>query len=68
MHVTLDEMAIWKERMESESIPIIQEVYTQSHTNPFLLENGRRYHYVIFDTQRLLGFDLKLIRRIDKES
>lgn len=42
---------------------VAQEVRTQSHTNP-VIKDSRRYHYVIFDTRREFGFDLKLIQRL----
>ena len=43
---------------------IIQEVQTVSHTNP-AIKDTRRYHYVIYDTVGVIGFDVKLIQRID---
>jgi hypothetical protein len=67
MHVTLEEMGQWRAKMKSLGIPVIQEVFTQDHTNPYLVDNGRKYEYVIFDTEKLLGFDFKIIRRIEKE-
>ena len=48
--------------------PIIQQVRTQSHTNEFLLESGRRYRYTIFDTSPILGTCLKVIERIEPEA
>lgn len=44
--------------------PIIQQVETQSHTNPFLVENGRKYRYTIYDTQAMFGRNFKVIERI----
>jgi len=51
-----------------ENLPfeIIQDVRTVDHTNSKLLETGRRYHYRIYNTRGLFGFDLKLIMRIEK--
>ena len=46
--------------------PIIQRVETQSHTNPFLLANGRKYRYTIYDTMVTLGVYMKVIERIEK--
>jgi hypothetical protein len=43
---------------------IAQEVLTESHTNPFLVAEGRKYHYLILDTEAILGYDLKFIQRI----
>lgn len=65
MHCTEDELAEWKKFFELEGIGIVQEVYTQSHTNKFLRDNGRKYHYCIFGTRDVLGTDLKFIVRID---
>lgn len=44
--------------------PIVQQVETMSHTNPFLLESGRRYRYTIYDTIGSLGVYTKVIERI----
>jgi hypothetical protein len=43
---------------------IAQEVRTVSHTNPFLKETGRKYHYLIFNSRDTLGFDAKFIARV----
>lgn len=45
--------------------PVIQQVVTQTHTNPFLLRNNRHYKYTIYDTRPRLGVFLKLIERLD---
>lgn len=47
--------------------PIIQQVVTQTHTNEFLLNSGRRYRYTIYDTKPLFGVYLKVIERIEPE-
>ena len=49
--------------MASQGIEIAQEVYTISHTNEYLVNNKRKYHYVIFNSYKVFGFDLKLIVR-----
>jgi hypothetical protein len=49
---------------ETLGCELIQEVYTKSHTNPHIADS-RRYQYMIFDTRGQLGFDLKLIRRLN---
>jgi len=64
LHVDETEMWMWREKMNRLGIDIIQEVYTQSHTNP-VIAGKRRYQYVIFNSLDKLGFDLKLIRRIN---
>lgn len=42
---------------------IVQEMHTTKHTNPYLLERNRKYHYVIRDTRALLGCYTKYIWR-----
>lgn len=61
MHV--ESIADW---VEENDPPwgIAQEVRTVSHTNPAVVEAGRRYHYLIWDSRDDLGFDLKLIERL----
>lgn len=66
MHCSEAELTEWKKLFEAEGIPIAQEVFTESHTNPFLVNNGRRYHYCIFDTRAILGTDLKFIVRRER--
>lgn len=61
--VSKQEMTVAKEHMNALGVAIAQEVVTYSHTNPET--KGRRYHYVVFDTIYLFGFDLKLIERIE---
>lgn len=52
--------------LEAFVIPtsMAQEVTTQSHTNPFLIETGRRYRYSIYNTLDMLGMFFKVIERI----
>jgi len=42
---------------------VAQEVWTLAHTNQYLKDQKRKYHYIIFDTVEELGFDVKLIVR-----
>lgn len=65
MHCTEGELDAWKALFKAEGIPIAQEVFTSRHTNPYLVRNGRKYHYCIFDTRDILGTDLKFIVRIE---
>jgi hypothetical protein len=65
MHVSAEQLEEWRAFFAEKGIPVAQEVFTESHTNPFLLENGRKYNYVIFDTRNIIGVDLKFIVRID---
>jgi hypothetical protein len=46
---------------------LAQEVRTQSHTNPFVIEANRRYLYRIFDFQDTMPFDVKLIERLNAD-
>jgi len=48
--------------------PIIQQVLTQTHTNAYLLGNGRKYRYTIYDTFAALGVYTKVIERIERAS
>lgn len=45
--------------------PMIQQVETQSHTNKFLVDSGRKYRYTIYDTRQMMGFYFKVIERIE---
>lgn len=44
--------------------PLVQEMFTRSHTNDYVVMRGRKYHYRIFDTRATNGVFTKLIRRI----
>lgn len=65
MHCTADELAQWRAFFAERNITIAQEVFTSQHTNP-VIAGKRWYHYVIFDTKRILGVDLKFIVRMDQ--
>lgn len=45
--------------------PLAQTVTTIAHTNPYLMKNWRKFKYAVFDTRSLLGWDIKLIQRIE---
>lgn len=47
---------------------VVQQVVTETHTNPFLLETGRQYRYTIYDTLNTLGVYTKVIERIEAGS
>jgi hypothetical protein len=64
LHVTEKEMEHWIREMETFGIDIAQEVITISHTNS-AIAGKRKYRYVVFNSISKLGFDLKLIQRID---
>ncbi len=63
LHVEKEELKKIANTMKTLGIGIAQEVYTDSHTNP-AVKGIKRFHYVVFDSQEKLGFDLKLIERI----
>lgn len=44
--------------------PIQQCVVTQTHTNQFLIDSGRRYRYTIYDSTAVFGTHLKVIERL----
>lgn len=44
--------------------PVIQQVVTQSHTNPFLVENNKHYRYTIYNLLPKLGICFKIIERL----
>lgn len=58
-------MADEKKRLLNSGFHIVQDVRTISHTSVPLMESGRRYNYVIFATRDVLGFDVKVIERIE---
>lgn len=43
---------------------LVQEMFTQRHTNEYVVSRGRKYHYKIFDTRNVNGVYTKLIHRI----
>lgn len=57
----IDDMEKIRENMYKQGIGIAQEVFTVSHTND---TKGKKYHYIVFNSESKLGFDLKIIRRI----
>lgn len=63
MHCTAEELDTFRRKFANMGIKVAQEVFTESHTNPYLLEVKRKYQYVIFDTRDILGTDLKFIVR-----
>ena len=63
MHCTTEELEQFRRKFSDMGIKVAQEVLTETHTNPFLLEQKRKYQYVIFDTRDILGVDLKFIVR-----
>ena len=66
MHCSAEELKEWREFFKGEKIPVAQEVFTDSHTNP-VIAGKRKYNYVIFDTKDIIGVDLKFIVRIDQQ-
>jgi len=64
VHVTQEELVDIQATFRSIGIPVLQEVFTTSHSNP-AIAGIRRYHYVIYATRDLLGLDLKFINRLE---
>lgn len=62
MHTTEEELEQWREFFAARGVKVCQEVQTLSHTNP-VIAGKRSYHYVIFDTYKILGVDIKFIVR-----
>ncbi len=63
MHCTAEELLEWRNFFSERGIRVSQEVETQSHTNDAVNKLGRHYQYVIFDTNEIIGADLKFIVR-----
>ena len=64
MHVNAEELLAVRQLMHERGIRVVQEVVTQTHTNP-VIAGKRHYQYVIFDTHTILGVDLKFIVRLE---
>jgi hypothetical protein len=47
-------------------VPIIQQLVTQTHSNPFQAEHKRHYRYTIYNTLDRLGVFFKVIERLDR--
>jgi len=54
-----------KEELAELPFELAQLMVTFQHTNPFLVESKRTYIYAVLDSQSELGFDLKLIQRVE---
>ncbi len=65
MHCAAEELEEWKIFFNERGIFVAQEVFTDDHTNQYLVDNRRTYHYCIFNTRWILGVDIKMIVRID---
>jgi hypothetical protein len=64
MHCSEEELEAWRKFFADRKIPVAQEVFTESHTNP-VIAGKRWYRYVIFSTKQILGVDCKFIVRRD---
>lgn len=64
MHVTNSELDDWHRFFLARGIHVVQEVDTQSHTNP-VIAGKRSYKYAIYGTRNILGIDVKFIVRRD---
>lgn len=65
MHCSADDLEQWRQFFDDRGIKVAQEVNTVEHTNP-VISGKRWYNYVIFDTNDILGVDLKFIVRHDQ--
>lgn len=59
IHLEGDEFPAW-----AANFPLVQEMWTESHTNEYVNKMHRRYHYRILDARPMLGYYVKLIRRL----
>lgn len=66
-HCTESELELWKVFFAERNVGVVQEVITESHTNP-AIAGKRKYKYAIFDTKAILGVDIKMIVRIETGS
>lgn len=64
MHVTPDELDLWRRFFAMREISVAQDVWTVAHDNE-AIAGKRWYNYVIFDTRSIIGVDLKFIVRKD---
>lgn len=62
MHCTADELVRWRKFFSKRQIAVVQEVMTQSHSNP-VIKGKRWYNYCIFGTRSIIGVDVKFIVR-----
>ena len=46
--------------------PIVQQLVTEIHTNPFQAEHNRHYRYTIYNTYNRLGLFFKIIERLER--
>lgn len=65
VHVSHEEAAEVIGRAAYLGLSIAQQVATHSHENAYLIERERTYVYTIIHTRTWLGFDVKLIERIE---
>jgi hypothetical protein len=66
MHVTTEQLEEYRDYFNSKNIDVAQEVKTFSHENE-VIKGKRLYHYVIFNTQHLIGVNLKFIVRLNPD-
>jgi hypothetical protein len=66
-HCSEEDAQATKDKLATAGINMAQEVWTLEHTNP-VIAGKRTYHYMVFDSRDVFGFDLKLIVRNDVEA
>ncbi len=62
MHTSAEDLEKWRKFFADRGMTIAQELVTRHHTNP-VIAGKKWYNYVIFDTRRILGVDIKMIVR-----
>jgi len=62
MHASEEDLEKWRKFFGDRGIRVAQELRTRHHTNP-VIAGKKWYSYVIFDTRRILGVDIKMIVR-----
>lgn len=60
----VDSVDVVCDEMREMGFKLIQTMTTRKHTNEYLIKCGRTFKYAIFDTRDFLGFDYKVIERI----
>lgn len=61
MYCTADELEAFSKTLAALNIKTLQEAFIDRHAVPYLLETKRNHQYIIFDTRKVLGINLKFI-------
>lgn len=66
IHLGRDDAVGWVEDfpiVDEKLFRLVQETWTQHHTNPFVVERGRLYHYRIYQCRHTQSY-IKYIKRV----